>query len=104
MTGPDMLTQLTVQAEAHGTDVATLRAIVEEASQLGAQRAMQRLGLDDPNAAKDMAELRDLLSAWRDAKLTARKAVVDWMVKIGLALLLIGLVVRLQLTHHLVHQ
>jgi Family of unknown function (DUF6127) len=103
MTGPDMLTQLTVQAEARGTDLATLRALVEEASQLGAQRALARLGLDDPHAAKDMADLRELLSAWRDAKSTAFKAVVDWVVKIGLALLLIGLAFRFQLTY-LVHK
>ncbi|WP_422631141.1 DUF6127 family protein, partial [Pseudomonas proteolytica] len=29
---------------------------------------MARLGLDDAAAAKDMAELRELLGAWRDAK------------------------------------
>ncbi len=99
MSGPDMLTQLTVQAEARGTDIATLRALVEEASQLGAQRALQQLGLNDPHAAKDMADLRELLSAWRDAKSTAFKAVVDWAVKIGLAVLLIGLAFRFNLTY-----
>jgi hypothetical protein len=30
-----------------------------------------RLGLDDTSASKDMAELRELLSAWRDAKRSA---------------------------------
>ncbi len=42
-----------------------------------------------------MAELRELLSAWRDAKKTARKAVVGWLVRAALALLLLGLVVKL---------
>jgi multidrug efflux pump subunit AcrA (membrane-fusion protein) len=92
-----MLTELTAQAEARGADVATLRALIEEASELGAGRAMARLGLDDPQASKDMAELRELLTAWRDAKASARKAVVDWLVRGFLAVLLIGLAVKLGL-------
>jgi Family of unknown function (DUF6127) len=93
-----MLIQLTAQAEARGADLVTLRALIEEASDLGASRALSRLGLDDDCAPKDLAELRELLVAWRDAKLTARKAVIGWLVKLGLALLLIGLAVRLNLT------
>jgi hypothetical protein len=45
-----------------------------------------------------MDELRELLSAWRDAKRRARQAVVSWAVRVCLALLLIGLAVRLRLT------
>ena len=41
---------------------------------------MSQLGLDDEKAAKDMAELRELLSAWRDAKSSARNAVIGWLV------------------------
>jgi Family of unknown function (DUF6127) len=93
-----MLTVLTAQAEARGADLVTLRALIEEASDLGATRALNRLGLDDDNAPKDMAELRELLSAWRDAKVTARKAAIGWIVKLSLALLLIGLAVKLDLT------
>ena len=44
-----------------------------------------------------MGELRELLSAWRDAKRSARKAVIGWVVRMGLALLLIGLAVKLGL-------
>ena len=43
-------------------------------------------------------ELRELLSAWRDAKRSARQAVVGWMARVLLALLLIGLAVRFNLT------
>ena len=75
----------------------TLRALIEEASELGAARALTRLGLDDPKAARDMAELRELLSAWRDAKTSARKAVVDWLMRGFLAVLLIGIAVKLGL-------
>lgn len=98
MTDSKMITRLTAQAEADGADLTTLQALVEEASQLGVQRAMEALGLSDANAPKDMADLRELLSAWRDAKITARKAIIGWMIKTALALLVIGLTVKLGLT------
>lgn len=91
------LTRLTAQAEGHGADFTTLRALIEEASEAGAVRALSQLGLDDGKAAKDMAELRELLSAWRDAKASARKAVIGWLVRGCLALLLIGIAVKLGL-------
>jgi Family of unknown function (DUF6127) len=74
-----------------------LQGLLEQASESGARRALARLGLDDPSAAKDMGELRELLSAWRDAKRSARKAAIGWVVRMGLALLLIGLAVKLGL-------
>ena len=97
MTG-DVLARLMAQSEAKGVDLITLRALVEEGAQAGAARALGALGLDDPRARRDMDELRELLSAWRDAKRSARQAVVSWAVRVMLALLLIGLAVRLRLT------
>ena len=94
-----MLTQLAAQADARGADLVTLRALIEEASEQGAARALDRLGLSDDNAPKDMADLRELLSAWRDAKTSARKAVVDWLVRGFLAILLIGIAVKLGLAN-----
>lgn len=98
MTNPNMLLHLAAQAEARGADLVTLRALIEEASDLGAARALARLGLADDHAAKDMAEVRELLGAWRDAKRTARKTLISWLVRAGLALLLLGLAVKLGLT------
>jgi hypothetical protein len=92
------MARLIEQAEGRGVDLITLRALVEEASQSGASRALGALGLDDARARRDMDELRELLSAWRDAKRSARQAVVSWAVRILLAALLIGLAVRLKLT------
>jgi Family of unknown function (DUF6127) len=92
-----ILTHLTKQAEERGADLSTLRALVEDASECGTTAALKRLGLDDPSAQKDMAELRELLSAWRDAKASARKAIVDWVVRGMLALLLIGIAVKMGL-------
>ena len=74
-----------------------LQGLLEQASETGARRALAQLGLDDASAAKDMGELRELLSAWRDAKRSARKAAIGWVVRMVLALLLIGIAVKLGL-------
>lgn len=91
----DVLAQLFAQGAAEGADLSTLRAIAEEAGELGASRALARLGLNDAAAEKDMAELRELLGAWRDAKKSVWKALIGWLVRMLLALVLVGLAVRL---------
>jgi hypothetical protein len=91
----ELLAQLMAQGTQEGADLATLRAVAEEAGALGASRALARLGLEDAGASKDMAELRELLAAWRDAKRSAVKAVAGWCVRMLLALVLVGLAVRL---------
>ena len=101
MTRDDMLARLLAQAEGDGADLVTLRAIVEEAADMGADRALTRLHLDDDAAQGDMAELRELLSAWREAKRGAWKAALGWIIKGALALLLTGMAVRLGLTEML---
>ncbi|MDE8650803.1 DUF6127 family protein [Novosphingobium album (ex Liu et al. 2023)] len=94
MSQNDMLAGLLAQAADDGGDLVTLRAIVEEASELGAQRMLTHIGLDDERAPGDLSELRELLRAWRDAKASARSAVIGWIVRGLLALLLLGLAVR----------
>jgi len=89
-----MLALLVAQAEGQGADMPTLRALIEEASEVGAERALNVLGLKDEQARRDMDELRELLRAWRDAKKSAREAVVSWAVRIGLALLVAGIAVK----------
>ena len=93
-----LLASLMAQAEGRGVDLVTLRGLAEESSQAGAQRALASLGLDDSSARRDMDELRELLSAWRDAKRSAWRAVVTWAVRVACAMLLIGIAVRLRLT------
>lgn len=97
MNSDDVLAQLVAQAADGGGDMVTLRAIVEEASQLGAQRMLARLGLDDATAQDDLHELRELLRAWRDAKASAWRAAIEWCVRGVLALLLVGIAYRLGL-------
>ncbi|CDO36852.1 MULTISPECIES: DUF6127 family protein [Novosphingobium] len=98
MTKSDMLTGLVSQAANEGNDIVTLRAIVEEASELGASRMLERIGLDDATAHEDVSELRELLQAWRDAKTSAQTAAIGWIVRGLLALLLLGIAVRLGAT------
>lgn len=97
MTGDEMLAGLVGHAHGEGAELVTLRAIVEEASELGARRALGELGLGDAGAGEDLGELRELLRAWRDAKASAWKAAIGWAVRGLLALLLVGIAVRLGL-------
>ena len=92
-----MLAQLMRQAEQEGAALVTLRALAEEASEVGAERALSMLGLIGAEARRDMDELRELLQAWRDAKKSAWQAVVTWVVRIGLAALGAGMAVKLGL-------
>lgn len=95
MNRENMLASLIAQACEEGGELVTLRAIVEESSELGAQRVLGHLGLNDDDAHSDIDELRELLGAWRAAKASAWKAVVEWMVRGVMAVLLIGIAVRL---------
>ncbi len=90
----DMLARLIAQEAEQGANLISLRAIVEEASELGASRTLARMGLSDEYAGDDLSELRLLLRAWRDAKRSAWRAVIDWAVRGMLAALVIGLALR----------
>lgn len=92
-----VLAQLMAQAAQGGADLTALRAMAEEAGELGASRALSRLGLEDAQAAKDMSELRELLGAWREAKKSLWKATLGWVAKTALVLVLAGLSVKLGL-------
>jgi uncharacterized membrane protein YdfJ with MMPL/SSD domain len=101
MSDEAMLAQLMRQAGQEGAALVTIRALAEEASEVGAERALTLLGLGDPKARRDMDELRELLQAWRDAKKSAWAAVVTWVVRIGLAALVAGMAVKLGLLERL---
>jgi hypothetical protein len=89
-----VLAQLFAQARQEGADLATLRAIAEEAGEIGGRRALTGLELSDDAASQDLRELREMLRAWRDAKRSAVKGVLGWCVRMALALLLIGIAVK----------
>ena len=95
MTREDTLVSLMAQASQEGAELITLRAILEETTELATDRVLDRLGLADASAEGDLDELRELLQAWRDAKASAWKAFIEWAVRALLAVLLIGIAVRL---------
>ena len=90
-----VLAQLIAQGAEEGAGIVTLRAIAEEAGELGATRALTRLGLADEGAVRDVAELRELIAAWRDAKRSAWQAAMGWVGRMALMLLLAALALRL---------
>lgn len=94
MNHAEMVARLVAQAEDEGAELVTLRAIIEEASELGAERVLNRMGLADATAQSDLSELRQLLQAWRDAKASAWKAAIGWVVRGALVLLLLGIALR----------
>ena len=94
----DLLARLVAQGRAQGGDLVLMRALVEDAAEAGVARGLARLGLGDERAGGDLAELRQLLTAWRDAKRSVWKSGWSWLMRGLLALLLLGLTVRLGLT------
>ena len=95
MTG--ILEGLVAQAEAQGAARVTVQAIIEEAVEAGAARALRSIGLMDERAGNDIRELRQLVQGWRDVKSSALKSLVGWMVRTLVALLLFGLAFKLGL-------
>jgi hypothetical protein len=91
------LLSLSEQLTHRGADPLMLRALIEEASDLGAMRALARLGLNDASAGSDIHEVRQLIEAWRSAKSSAWKALVGWCVKLILAGVLLAVALHLKL-------
>lgn len=89
------LIALAKEANAEGTAGITIKALVEEASEVGAAKALSRCGLHDENAGADIRALRDVLSAWRDARRVAWRSVVKWIITLVFALILAGLATKM---------
>jgi hypothetical protein len=88
-TADDLLTQLLASAEGQPVNFVVLQAVVEEASKVGACRALASLGMEDRTARRDIDELRELLGTWRDVKKSAWQAVARWVTRIFLAGLMV---------------
>ncbi len=56
-----------------------LEAMLDRSAKRGARAALEELGLHDDTAEKDMHDIRELLSSWRET----RKAV--WLVVVRIA-------------------
>lgn len=60
------------------------------ASEEGAKKALQRVGLSDEEAGKDIHDLRSLIDGYRTVKKTATKTIVQALVIFVLGLLSMG--------------
>ena len=74
-----------------------LDELLTRAAELGAERVLAHLGLENGHAARDIRELRDLLEAWRDARRTAWQTAVKVATTGILAALLVGAAIKLKL-------
>lgn len=61
-----------------------LEEMMQRAARNGATEALQRLGLTDDDAPRDMSELRGMLSAWRTARSELYKTTIHWLTIVGL--------------------
>lgn len=68
------------------------------AAERGAKRALANVGLDGPDAANDVRELRSLLSAFQIAKRTALLTTVKITTAFLLLALITGVAIKLRVT------
>lgn len=54
-----------------------LDEMLEQAAERGARRALERVGLHDDNAGKDVNDLRTLIDSWRQAKQTVARTITQ---------------------------
>ncbi len=71
--------------------------ILERAAERGARHALTDVGLDGPEAAHDIRELRGLLDAFNEAKKTAGLTIVKMLVTGLVMALLAGAFLKLKL-------
>lgn len=71
--------------------------LLERAAERGARYALADVGLDGPEAANDIRELRSLLDAFNEAKKTARLTIVKMLVTGFMMALLAGAFLKLKL-------
>jgi len=72
-------------------------AILERAAERGARHALADVGLDGPDAANDIRELRNLLDAFNEAKKTAWQTVIRLVTTGFLLALVAGAVIKLKM-------
>ena len=68
-----------------------LLSLLDEVAERGAHRTLQRIGLDDEAALRDVAELRGLLESWRQVKRGALRQLgqaLSWAILLTLLLAL----------------
>jgi hypothetical protein len=89
-----LMTALVQELHEDGVPMATVLALVEEASEIGAGKALAACGLHDDKAGDDVKELRSLLDAWRFARHTAWHTTIKWVTTIIIVLVMAGAAVK----------
>jgi len=74
---------------------AQIEAMIEKAAAAGAIKALHTIGLSDEDANTDLRELRSVLDAWRMAKQTAGRAIVQTLTYLFLGALLAGSYIKI---------
>jgi hypothetical protein len=77
-------------AEGSGMDRDVLDAIVEQAAERGAKKALESVGLHDEDAGGDIRDLRVLLKQWRETKGTVIQTFVKLVTAAVLGALALG--------------
>ena len=78
-------------------DIRDLEELLTQAAKCGAERALSQLGLENGSAARDIRDLRSLIDAWRQARLTAWQTAIKVLTTALLATLLVGAAIKLKL-------
>jgi hypothetical protein len=77
-------------------DEQQIEALLERAAKKGAREALESIGLHDDGAVHDVQELRSLLDAWRGAKKTVWKTIMQALTMAFLGALAAGTFMQLK--------
>ena len=74
-----------------------LDELLTRAAELGAERVLAHLGLENGHAARDIRDLRDLVEAWREARHTAWQTFIKIITTSILMALILGAAFKLKI-------
>lgn len=72
-----------------------LKTLMREAARAGATEAMERLGLDE-KSKEDIAEMRDLLKLWRDARSEILRTLIKLATTLAFTALVAGVAIKMK--------
>lgn len=67
-----------------------INALLNEAAERGAEAALRKIGLHDEHAGRDIQEVRDLLTSWRETKKTIFETVAKIITTALLSIIALG--------------
>jgi len=91
------MTPPTLPNDRVGMSTADFEQLLTRAAERGARAALEQIGLGDERAARDVRELRSLLSCLRLAKSTAWQTFVKLLTTGVITLLIAGIAIKLKI-------